>query len=101
MVAITRRQRKIADAKVSTSEKDRFSNVAANIITDMSKTKTMHERFIKLFELIEFLVRPENKIVFDNSEFLLFKVALYSNCLDYSRHLVLKKDKSFLFSPFV
>lgn len=101
MVAITRNQRNKLDQKISILEKDRFASDAATIIKRMSKTKNMLDRFTTLFELIEFLNKPENKLVFDCSEFQLFKMALYSNCLDYSRYVPLAEDKKFLFSPFV
>ena len=101
MVAITRNQRRMLDTRVSVADKLRFANETNSIILSMRSVQDDIERCIEILkELIVFINKKENKVVFDSSYFIRFKYVLYGRCLEYSAFMA-KKERKFLFTPFV
>ena len=100
MVVITRTQKKILDSRISISETDRFANEVVQLIIQLRRSSTNPDR---LLNLVSFVMKPQNKRVFDSSPFLKFKFVLYSMCVDFDRRASSKKkvNRKQLFAPFM
>lgn len=101
MGPVTRNQRKKLDMRVTVADKLRFAEKTNSIILSMREVKNDLPRCIEILkELIAFISRKENKIVFESSFFMRFKYVLYGRCLEYSS-FVSKEERKFLFTAFV